>query len=288
MQSSNGSISSGSRSLNVCWLATMEPPNDFQDIVELVGIVHAKSLDYLKNCIEVMTFEDWSPLVDHWGQCFFGGPISRQDGHFKRTMIKILSKTYKGLCQDRLIINIDSKTSDAGYVAYQKNPLAVHGNLLEQKSFVHDNAGKIGVKWPTYDARESDGQQFTYVDTVDHKMKGQITINADKFRPEFKDDGQYLYWSCVTLIHEASHKFALTSDVYYFDYITGGFNRQNSLIKLDSSGKFCCHAPENAGIDIKLLGNADSYGHFACRVGNLSYQSPLLKSIGEPDTSKEG
>jgi hypothetical protein len=198
-----------------------------------------------------------SPLVKR----YFGRTPAEMTQDQRSTMRIVLMKTLAGLQRDLTVV-VDPDLDAAGMVKANIYTGDMPKNPLQKARFLNQKGIKPSMAPPSW----QDGkfkQEFI-------ESRGNIRINLQWVDPQAKSYDKV--HSCVTLIHEATHKFANTWDYCYFEH-GGGKAKTPEPGRFDATDKnnrFAHHGAMDA-MTSHFVGNADSYGYFIYFAGqNLS------------------
>lgn len=230
--------------------------------------VYEESLRCLKECVDKVSCVDETRRmdpeklkeVDPFVKRYFGSELRRMSMGERITIRRVLQKTHDGLNGNpKLFIN-PGKDNPAGFVdkTLLPDPENLPSNPIERARLLRDQEITATLQPPKWNYNK-DKFQKEYV-----LSSKEINISPDWIAFDQSQEGRFEH-ACVTVIHEATHKYAKTWDYCYFKH--GGLTGVNR----PEPGRFDATDPENEFAhhgDMKdmvrfFVGNADSYGYFA-------------------------
>jgi hypothetical protein len=230
--------------------------------------VYDESLRCLKKCVDrVSCGEETRQVkpkrlrkVDPFVKRYFGSELRDMSMGERATIRRVLQKTLDGLeANPKLVIN-PGKDDAAGFVpkTLLPDPENLPSNPHEKAKVLREKQITATLQPPKWNYNK-DKFQKEYVISNE-----EINISPDWIAFDQSQEVRFEH-ACVTVIHEATHKYAKTWDYCYFKH--GGLTGVDS----PEPGRFDATDPENAFAhhgDMKdtvrfFVGNADSYGYFA-------------------------
>jgi hypothetical protein len=245
----------------------MKPDDDdhFQEIAQRVLKVWRQSKRYLDEAYGVVRLNDkrvsdrsrWNE-IDPLAKAYFGRTLSAMSANERSTVRLVLMKTLNGLKQDQAINVNPGDDGAAGFVKSTVFTGQLPDNPVTKFRTMQQQGIKASMAPPSWSGDEFKKELIS--------SRGPINIHPDWVDPRRMKN--YTDHACVTLIHEATHRYADTWDYCYFEH-GGGSPKEPERGRFDATdpeNKFAHHGPMDQ-MTRHFLGNADSYGYFAFKVG---------------------
>jgi len=209
-------------------------------------------------------------VVDPFVKRYFGRELRKMSMSERLTIRRVLQQTHDGLNgHPKLIIN-PGRDNAAGFVDKDilPDPENLPSDPIERARHLRDKNITATLRPPKWNY-DKDKFQKEYV--LSNK---DINISPDWIAFEQAQEGRFEH-ACVTVIHEASHKYAKTWDYCYFKH--GGQTGVNTpepgrFDATDPDNEFAHHGQMQDLVRF-FVGNADSYGYFAFHAGQLRSDS---------------
>jgi hypothetical protein len=206
--------------------------------------------------------------IDGLVERYFGRRLGEMTSGQRSTIRSVLEKTALGL-QRNPIININpGDDNPAGFVKSniltEDEKAKLPFNEVARFKYMQGSGITSSLAPPSW----NNGKPATFSKEYAWS-KGEINISPD-WIDETGKFPEKIQHACVTLVHEATHKYANTWDYCYFDF-GGGYAKTPEPGLFDATNpknKFAHHGAMN-DMTRHFIGNADSYGYFVYWVGKL-------------------